>query len=403
MKKYLKKIVRFIYKIMAKLLPVNKDIIIFNSNVGRNYTGNPKAIYLEMERDERYRNKVKVWAFNRAFLKSRSYKNCEELADHDNTVVVKYGGLAYHRYLAQAGTWVFDGRQEDYYIKRKGVIYLQCWHGTPLKKLALDMESVNMAEEQGSTQESYNRTFLKESAKWDILLSQNPYSTEIFKRCFGYQGEILGNGYPRNDELKRRADRGDDGASQRGKKIILYAPTWRDDIGNGDGTYKFVTNLDFDRLADELGDSYVFLCKAHYLVADSIRKMAGSDKARKFVKIIDPNADISELYLRADILITDYSSAMFDYAVLKRPIILYTFDLTDYRDRLRGIYFDIVKDAPGPVAEDTEELINAIKYTAGADVAGTAEYKAFFDKFASFDDGQASKRVLDRLIELTDR
>lgn len=407
MKELIKKIIRILYRIMAGVYAVQKDVILFNSNVGRNFTGNPKAIYLEMLHDERFAGKTFVWGFNKAFIRSKSFRLFEEQANTANTKMVRYGGLRYHYYLAVAGMWVFDGRQEDYYVKRKNCFYLQCWHGTPLKRLALDLESINMAEEaeSGDGLSVYRKKFIDESAKWNLLLSQNPYSTEIFARCFGYTGEILGNGYPRNDALfdmeRRERHANSDSGKRREKKVILYAPTWRDDHGNGDGTYKFVTNLDFERLANELGDDYILLCKAHYLVADSIRKLtSGNEKVKKFVKVVDPNADISELYLRSDILVTDYSSAMFDFMVLKRPVIFYMFDLVDYRDRIRGFYFDIIKDAPGPVCEDTEELINAVKYAETTDLTAYREYKEFFEKYSSFDDGKAAKRVLNRLAEV---
>ena len=129
-----------------------------------------------------------------------------------------------------------------------------------------------------------------------------------------------------------------------GKKIILYAPTWRDDEYYGRGEYKFSLKLNLGLLKKELGDDHIVLLRTHYFIADHLDTTGVED----FAINVSKYDDITELYLISDILITDYSSVFFDYANLRRPILFYTYDLDKYRDMLRGFYLDIEKDVPGP-------------------------------------------------------
>ena len=168
-----KKCIVLIYRILNKILPLQKKTIVFGSNLGRNYSGNPKAIYenmVEQGLDQIYHI---VWFF-----------------ENDNTKIpgkakiAKYGRFKYLYYMAVAKIWVFDCRQPKFLVKRKGVTYIQTWHGTPLKKLALDMKEVTMAE--GKDTDEYKKDFYDNAQTWDYLLSQNSYSTAIFRRAFAF-------------------------------------------------------------------------------------------------------------------------------------------------------------------------------------------------------------------------
>ena len=170
-------------------------------------------------------------------------------------------------------------------------------------------------------------------------------------------------GYPRNDILIRDNNKEEINKYKKllglplDKKIILYAPTWRDNEYLGEGKYKFASKLDFDLAREQLSDDYIFIVKYHYLVSDKIdwRPYKG------FVYTFDETKDIAWLYLVSDMLITDYSSVMFDYSLLKRPMFFFAYDLEDYRENLRGFYFDFAKEAPGPISKDTKQLIEDIK------------------------------------------
>lgn len=377
-------VLRF-YDVCMVVCPVRKDTILFESNMGRNYTGNPKAIY------EKMIEQGMDYLYHIVFV----------LEDVDtpipgNVYKIKKNRLKYLYYMATAKVWVSDSRMPAFIRKRKGVTYIQTWHGTPLKKLALDMDDVVMAGE--TTIENYKKSFYENTRTWDYLISQNHFSTEIFRRCFAFDKTMLEIGYPRNDtllnnnypehiiELKQKLNLPLD------KKIILYAPTWRDDEFYGNGKYKFSPKLDFDMAREQLQDEYVMIVKYHYLIMDNI-DWSGY---RGFIYDYDLTYDIADLYLVSDYLITDYSSVMFDYSLLKRPMFFYAYDLEKYKNELRGFYFDFIEEVPGPISQTTNQLLSDIRSYDAQNYA--SKYKAFHDKYNHVDDGNASQNVV-QLIE----
>ena len=379
-----------IYRCMVKLLKVKKDIILFESNLGRNYTGNPRAVYEEMVRQGLDRQYKCVWFFEDPGKKIRG-----------NAKIIKRARFQYLYYMAVAKVWVFDCRQPEFLIKRKETSYIQTWHGTPLKKLALDMEQIDSVV--SSSIKEYHEQFRKNTATWDYLISQNHFSTETFRRCFDFKDKpIFEVGYPRNDILFRHNNERDIRRLKEkyniplDKKVILYAPTWRDNEFYVQGCYKFVSPLDFKKVQEELGDEYVFLVKYHYLVSDKI----DWSEYKGFVYSFNEKVDISRLYLIADMMITDYSSVMFDYSILKRPMFFFAYDLENYENNLRGFYFDFLKEAPGPISKTTDQLIWDIKnYNAEQ---WNDKYKEFSDKYNSADDGMASKKIVEKIREFID-
>lgn len=389
MKKIIKKTGKAVllawYHLVLKFVPVKKDMIVFDCSIGRNYTGNPRYIYeylVEKGLDKKYQC---VWLFENPRTKIPG-----------NAKVIKFRRIRYFYYMAVAGVWIFDCRQPDFLVKRPEAHYIQTWHGTPLKRLALDMETVDMGGETDI--EQYKENFRKNTGTWDYLISQNTFSTEIFRRCFDFKKEILEIGYPRNDilfhkntkeyrnQLKKELQIPED------KKVILYAPTWRDNEFYEKGQYKFSPAMDFAYLQEQLSDKYVLLVKYHYLIQDKVDWTGYEGFIYKF----SAKYDIAELYLLADILITDYSSVMFDYSVLKRPMLFYCYDYDNYRDNLRGFYFDFEKEAPGPISRTTEELVRDIRDKKYQEYS--KQYEAFCKKFNHRDDGRASERIAE-LIE----
>ena len=374
--------VMILYRVETIVLKVNPKVIVFESNLGRNYTGNPKCIYEEMVKqglDKEYRCYV--------ILEDTKTKV------PGNAIKVKRTRIQYFYIMAIAGVIVSDSRMPKYIIKRKGVTYIQTWHGTPLKKLALDMDDVSMAGETDI--ETYKYNFAKNASTWDYLISQNEFSTNVFRQAFAYYKKILEIGYPRNDVLFSKNNEQDILKLKKelglplDKKIILYAPTWRDDEFYGTGQYKFTSKLDFDLVREALQDEYVFIVKYHYLVQDQV----DWSNYKGFIYNFDMTYDIALLYLVSDMLITDYSSVMFDYSLLKRPMLFYTYDLDKYKNQLRGFYFDLTEEAPGPLVTTTRDLIQAIYNYRMEDYEQA--YDAFRKKYNHADDGNASKKVVD--------
>jgi CDP-glycerol glycerophosphotransferase len=285
--------------------------------------------------------------------------------------------------------------QPSWYRRPVGQLYLQTWHGTPLKRIALDVE-----RPQFTNGMAYHDRLRKDVASWNALLSANTFSTPIFRRAFGFDGDILEYGYPRNDLLRSAdsAGRAADVRRQLGlpadKRIVLYAPTWRDDATIRAAGYGFPLHLDFDALAQALGPDHITLVRAHQMIQETL--VTGVTDGR----VIDVTSypDMADLLLIADVLITDYSSAMFDFAVTGRPMLFFTYDLERYRDKLRGFYFDFEAEAPGPLLRTSDDLIDAARSADDISRGYRAAYDSFAAKFCSLEDGKAAVRAVDWLL-----
>lgn len=458
-KRAAKALVLACYHVLARLLPVSRRTVVFMSSLGRSYTGNPRAVC------EKMAELGMVGEFRCYYILDEPERFRDQLPK--GVCPLRNARLRYYLVMARAGAWVSDTRFQNYMVKRKKTVYIQTWHGTPLKKLGLDLTALHMAG--GETLSQYKEAFRKNAATWDYLISQNPFSTEVFRRAFGFRGTMLAIGYPRNDQLVesvkteppkdfaenvktepprnfaesvKEEPAGDfaegvktepagdfaesvktepagnftadthkggfageacaagTGSSMRtalreklrippGKKVMLYAPTWRDDAFYNEKDYRFATKLDFGKMSQAFAKDYVLVVKYHYMV----RERSGEQKYPAFVRTVGEDVDIAQLYLLSDLLITDYSSAMFDYSLLKRPMYFFAYDLENYRDTLRGFYFDFEAEAPGPIVVTTEALIAAIG--EGMTESTMQRYRRFAEKYNPYDDGHASEKVLE--------
>jgi CDP-glycerol glycerophosphotransferase len=237
-------------------------------------------------------------------------------------------------------------------------------------------------------------------ARWDLLLSPNSASTERLRKAFGFSGPIHETGLPRNDLLSsaqrdevRAAVRADLGITDD-QKAVLYTPTWRDDlVFQRSGPQDFQLAIDLDQFAERLGSDHVLLLRLHNMVMDRLEITEGS-----VVRDACSHPDITDLYLAADLLVTDYSSTMFDFAITGKPMLFYTYDLEYFRDELRGFYFDLAETAPTPLLHTSKELVEAIA-DIDAIAARTADrYRRFRETFTHLEDGAATARVLDLLF-----
>lgn len=378
---------KFLYRKLFLKTSVKDNWVFCESFFGKSYSDSPKYVYEYLQKN--YPGKYKfVWVIENK--KTRiPYKHKK----------VRRFSIRYCYYLARCKYYIFNSRQPVWIKKRKGNVFLQTWHGTPLKRLVFDLEDINSATPR------YKKQTYKQSRSWDYLVAANKYSSDIFKRCFIYDKVMLETGYPRNDIL--HWDNKDEIANDlrdrlgipKDKKTILYAPTWRDDEYYTKGQYKFSLKLDLNLMKEKLGDEYVILLRTHYFIADSLDVTGLEGFAFNFSKY----DDISELYLISDYLITDYSSVFFDYANLKRPMLFYTYDLEKYRDVLRGFYIDIEEELPGPLLFTTEEIIDAFKNMDKITNKYKEKYEAFYEKFCAWEDGQASRKVANAVFNLQDK
>ena len=361
--------------------PVLKNVVLFETFNAKNYSDSPKYIYEYLE--SHYPGQFEcVWALNNGSKPKYGGK------------VVKRFSFEYAYYLARAKYLVFNVRPPLWYRKREDQIFLETWHGTPLKRLVFDQEEVTAASPK------YKQQFYKQRKDWDYLISANDFSTETLARCFMYEGEMLAVGYPRNDilyaenkeelalEIKKKLNIPLD------KKTILYAPTWRDDEYYGKGQYKFELQLDCKMLKENIGDEYVLLLRTHQYISDRL----DTTGLEGFAYNVSQYDDISELYLISDICITDYSSVFFDYANLRRPILFYTYDIEKYKNQLRGFYIDMMSEVPGPLLYTNEEVLEAIKNIDQIEEEYKERYDQFYNRFCHLDDGNASKRCVERVF-----
>ena len=383
-----------IYKRIFRKFSVKKNIILFESFLGRSYGDSCRYIYEYMLKlnAEGKLDKGDIISKNPKFVWCIDNKGARIPGKHKE---VKQFSLKYFYYVARCSVWINNMRQPAWYEKRPGVIFLECWHGTPLKRLVFDMEDVH------SFSPKYKMTVYKQSRAWDYLLSDNRFSTECFKSAFLYPEErILELGYPRNDLLygEDRDERARKIKEKLGipadKKVVLYAPTWRDDDYYGPAQYKFDLPLDLEMMK-ELRDEYFFVLRTHYFIADHLNI---PEEDKDFVMDQSRYNDIGELYLISDILITDYSSVFFDFANLRRPILFFVYDFEKYAGVLRGFYFDMTTGCPGPLLKTNEEILNALKNIDSVEETYKDKYKEFTDKFCYLDDGHASDRIVKKVF-----
>jgi len=387
---YIKKLISF--KLRTFRIKTDDKTAIFFAFRGKSYTCSPRAIYEYMLSDEEYKDFNFIWAF-------KEPEKYEYLLENRNTQIIKFGGREYRRALAKSKYWFFNYRVADHIYPKKDQVYVQCWHGTPLKKLGYDLKNTNNA--MNSEQEIHEKYKL-DAKKFKYILSPSKFASEKFASAWNLVNtnmayKVLEKGYPRNDFLYNYKQ---DDVSRtvenlklpKNKKIILYAPTWRDDQHEVGVGYTYKTEVDFDFLRKELENEYIILFRAHYLVANSF----DFEKYKGFIYDVSNVDNINDLYIISDVLVTDYSSVFFDYANLKRPMVFYMYDYEKYKDDLRGFYIDI-QELPGKITKTENELIEAIRETEK--FTYSEKYKEFNKKYNYLDDGQASKRVVKECIK----
>ncbi|MBV2357325.1 bifunctional glycosyltransferase family 2 protein/CDP-glycerol:glycerophosphate glycerophosphotransferase [Streptomyces sp. J2-1] len=356
--------------------PLDENLAVFSAYWSRSVSCNPAAIDAELGRLAPQIRRV--WA-----VRPDSVERVPEGVD-----VVRVGSREYWAAVARAKYLVNNVNFPDSVLKREGQIHLQTHHGTPLKTMGLDQRKF-----PASTDMSF-RKLLKRCDRWDFSLSANRFSTAIWERVYPCSYESLETGYPRNDRLVHASAEDVAGARAAlgladGTRAFLYMPTHRE--------YQpgFVPSIDLTRIADEVGEDVTLLVRGHYFYgADS-----HIEDLRRSGRIIDVSGhpEVEELYLAADALITDYSSAMFDYAVLDRPIIIYAPDWDIY-SAVRGTYFNLLEEAPGSVATTQEELFELLGSDEYRGAEAAARRDVFRRRFCEFDDGHAAERVVRRVF-----
>jgi CDP-glycerol glycerophosphotransferase len=351
--------------------------VVYNSFEGR-FSDSPRAVYAAL-RARATPGDSHVWLADPAYQRG--------FPEDVETVV--YGSPQCVEALESADVVVANTHTDVTWSKPASTFYLQTWHGTPLKRIHWDV----LWAPPGRLER-----LQRDVDRWDCLLSPNGASTPLLRRAFRYDGEVLESGYPRNDVLNApdrdavRARVRDELGIADGMTAVLYTPTWRDDEVFAEGGRRFALGLDVEAFADALGEDHVLLLRVHYMLTG---RLAATEHPA--VRDVSFHADVAELYLAADAMVTDYSSTMFDFAVTGKPMLFFTYDLDDYEGRLRGFYFDLREMAPGPLVETNEELIEAVRALPESAEEHAGAYAAFRERFCHLEDGHATERVIARL------
>jgi CDP-glycerol glycerophosphotransferase len=347
-------------------------------SLGGRYSDSPRALYESLVAGGH--PGTHVWLMNPRYAD-------EFPADVATT---EFGSARSIKELETADVVVSNTHIELDWIKSADTRYLQTWHGTPLKHIHFDSLWAPPGRVAYLTQDV---------RRWDYLLSPNRPSTDVLRRAFGFTGEIAELGYPRNDVLTgpdrhRIRDR----VRRRlgipaGATVVLYTPTWRDDVLDGQGRQDFTLHLDLDAFTRRLGADHHLLLRTHFLISAELPPID-----RPGVRDVSSYPDVSDLYLAADVMVTDYSSTMFDFAVTGKPLLFYTYDLAHYRDALRGFYFDFERDAPGPLLHTNTDVLDALADLTSVQARYAATYAHFRQKYCHLDDGRATERVIEHFF-----
>lgn len=306
----------------------------------------------------------------------------------------------YYRTYGRAAVWISNSILAPELLPRAGQTYLQTWHGTPLKRIGLDVIDTTQTAMNGKAE--IDQRYRDEARKIGVFLSAGSFTTRAFASAFdlpahGPRSPLVETGNPRNDVLATATEADRAAARERlgiraGKRVLLYAPTWRDDQHDSRSGYVYEQPLDLAALRAGLGEDCVLLFRAHYLVTNVI----DFDSYGGFVRDVSGVDDINELCLAGDVFITDYSSVLFDFALLDRPMIFYMYDLDRYENALGGFYLPVT-DVPGPIVRTQDELHAALR---APDLgAGERGRRAELNRRMSpYDDGAVCRRVLDLIL-----
>jgi CDP-glycerol glycerophosphotransferase len=348
-----------------------RDAVLFESFQGKVIGDNPLDIFNEVK--ERFPNLELIWATGKGTTAPVGARG------------VRFGSREWLQALATSKFLVNNTNFPWYFRKVPGQVYLQTWHGTPLKRLGRDIPNNYLTK-------SYLDTMDREATYWDYLISPSQFCTEIFPGSFGYKGNIIETGYPRNDRLskitgaQRQEIRERIGISEPSTYVVMYAPTWRDYNRSATGNWQSVNFMDENI---QLPEGFQMIYRGH----TNTHAVHNSGVAGRAIDVtLYP--DVTELYIAADVLITDFSSVMFDYTVTGKPIMFLAPDLERYRAE-RGFYFDFEAMAPGPILNTDAEVLQTLGRIDQVSRDYEARYRAWQQKFNSLEDGNAAKRVVD--------
>ena len=298
-----------------------------------------------------------------------------------------------------AKIWIDNGTLPDYFVKRKGQMYIETWHGgLGIKKVAMD--------EVGALAKIRNdRRYLKGTSLADVYISNSDHLSIIYRRAFNYHGPIWKCGYPKNDMLvqnnpkegmKARKDLG----IPSDHKVLLYAPTWRLRFAENHYIDMNVYDLDIQRLkktlANKFGGEWMMLIRFHPL-----QRLYAKDfqEAHPEVKNVTDYQDMQRLLMATDVMVSDYSSCIFDAALRRIPCFAYATDFEQYKNEERGVYYEM-DELPFPYAKNNDEMEQNVK---AFDMDGyLKKWDAFAVRMGLNETGHSAKDIAEKMAEFLD-
>lgn len=364
------------YRVQLRL-PMDENLALYAVYWYRGYACNPAAIY---EKARELAPHVRgVWVVRRDKVDTMP----------PGVEYVVAGTPAYYRALARAKYLFNNVNWPNFVVKRPGSVHVMTHHGTPLKVMGLDQLAY-----PGGVRDPDFVGQMRRADRWDYSITANSFTTQMWERAYPCRYETLETGYPRNDRLVNATE--SEIAQVREKlgikpdqRVVLYAPTHREHHPG------YHPPFDPERFVETLGPNGLLLMRSHYF-HDRVKRSAPRNLGPQ-VRDVSDYPTVEDLYLAADVLVTDYSSLMFDYAVLDRPIVIYAPDWEAYR-LIRGVYFDITAEPPGAVALTFESLLDLFRTGAVDDDAATKARSQFRRRFCSLEDGRAAERVVRRVL-----
>ena len=371
-----------------RTLPVQQDVVLYESFSGNGMLDNPEAIFRHLLDQPDLAHLRHVWVLND--LQGHP-EVTEEFANHPRVRFVQSLSPGYLRALATSKYLVNNATFPQQFAKRPEQVYVNTWHGVPLKHMGFDMP------EGGVLSRNIIRNFLNA----DYLLSANPFMTEtMYRGAYRLQGifrgAVIEEGQPRTDRQAQAV--ADPAAARRllesrgvevgDRRIVLYAPTWRGETFQDpkvNASQLMATVRELQRSLD--ASRYVVLLKVHQVVYRAVHERAAD---RDFLV---PNSVPTNLLLGVtDLLVTDYSSIFFDFLSTGRPVLHYVPDLDDYRSG-RGLYLS-EDELPGPVSTSVAELLGHVQEALSGPTPAPRSSRAAAT-YAPRDDGDVSRRIVD--------
>lgn len=342
-----------VFRVLGHAIRTEETLVLIVSMMGKSYGDSPKVLFEYMQSHPQYRNYRCVWAF-------------EDPAKFPEVESVKIDTWAYFKLSLRAKYWITNTNIErGLHYKKKNQVYLNTWHGIPLKTIGNDCP--------GRKDFDYRNV--------DALVVSGAYEEKIFHTAFrAEERNYLRSGMPRNERLWHATEEEKRQMRERlgvpeGKKVILYAPTWRESTDGGKN-YEIKPPIHFDLWKRELGDEYIVLFRAHHQTTKVLGVVYD-----EFVRDASAYPDVNDLMIASDLLITDYSAIAFDYSILCRPILCYAYDYDSYLAE-RGVYFRIDEKYPNKSCRTEEELLERVK---GIDVETECRNtKRFRDEFVQY-------------------